>query len=342
MAGTRLVEPLIDHYTSSDWSNLIAAIITCGAMIPIIAVLCVRRHILYTKLWIKSRTNRLPLLTMDAVKFIIAIMAIMITLRKLMHLSYPIIAIVVAVIMVIVVKTDFARSTAIKVEMRFIGNLNEELLARQKREHKVNDRPGWLDQKMYVVEFKINETVENNNIVDFGNNRFFHVTIIKIIRDGKRIVMPGPDEKILKGDELHALGSKEEIDTCVLQLKRESYMDEPEAEPVSLRDYIYAQVFRNVPPEDQLFCIPVNVEKDSILNKKPIKNSQFRQRYKGYIIGIERDERDIVNPDINTVIRENDILWAVGSRRMGDALLKSGLWDNETRKYIRRKIREKR
>ena len=106
-AGTRLVEPLIDQYMSSDWSNLIAAIITCGAMIPIIAVLCIRRHILYTKLWIKSRTNRLPLLTMDAVKFIIAIMAIMITMRKLMHLSYPIIAIVVAVIMIIVIKTDF-------------------------------------------------------------------------------------------------------------------------------------------------------------------------------------------------------------------------------------------
>ena len=342
MAGTRLVEPLIDQYTSSDWSNLIAAIITCGAMIPIIAVLCVRRHILYTKLWIKSRTNRLPLLTMDAVKFIIAIMAIMITLRKLMHLSYPIIAIVVAVIMVIVVKSDFARSSAIKLEMRFIGNLNEEFLARQKQEHKINDRPGWLDQKMYVVEFKINETVENNNIVDFGNNRFFHVTIIKIIRDGKRIVMPGPDEKILKGDELHALGSKEEIDTCVLQLKRESYMDEPEAEPVSLRDYIYSQVFRDVPADDQLFCIPVYVEKASVLNRKSIKNSTFRQRYKGYIIGIERDERDIVNPDINTIIRENDILWAVGSRRMGDALLKAGLWDNGTRKNIRRKIKEKR
>ncbi|MDO4860784.1 MAG: TrkA C-terminal domain-containing protein, partial [Bacillota bacterium] len=321
---------------------LIAAIVTCVAMIPIIAILCVRRHILYTKLWIKSRSNRLPLITMDAVKFIIAIMSIMITLRKLLHLSYPIIAIIVAVIMIIVVKTDFAKSTAIRVEMRFIGNLNEELLARQKREHKVNDRPGWLDQKMYVVEFKINETVENNNIVAFGNNRFFHVTIIKIIRNGKRIVMPGPNEKILKGDELHALGSREEIDTCVLQLKREAYMDEPEAEPVSLRDYIYAQIFREVPPEEQLFCIPVNVEKDSILNRKAIKNSPFRQRYKGYIIGIERDERDIVNPDINTIIRENDILWAVGSRRMGDALLKAGLWDNEMRKDIRRKIKEKR
>ncbi|MBR6444554.1 MAG: cation:proton antiporter, partial [Firmicutes bacterium] len=176
IAGTRFIEPLIDQYINADWSHLIAAVVTCGAMIPIIAVLCIRRHILYTKLWIKSRTNRLPLITMDAVKFIISIMAIMITLRKLLHLSYPIIAIIVAVIMVIVVKTDFARSAAIKLEMRFVGNLNEELLARQKREHKVNDRPGWLDQKMYVVEFRINETVENNNIVDFGNNRFFHVT----------------------------------------------------------------------------------------------------------------------------------------------------------------------
>lgn len=78
------------------------------------------------------------------------------------------------------------------------------------------------------------------------------------------------------------------------------------------------------------------------MNKKPIKNSQFRQRYKGYIIGIERDERDIVNPDINTVIREDDILWAVGSRRMGDSLLKAGLWDHETRNDIRRKIKENR
>ena len=341
-AGTGLLEPFVDKYINSDWSHIIAAAVTCAAMIPVIAVLCVRRHILYTKLWLKARSNRLPLITMAAVKFIIAIMAIMITLRKLLHLQYPVIAAIVLIIMVFVVKTDFARSAAIRVEMQFVGNLNEELLARQKREHKVNDRPGWLDQKMYVVEFRIKETVENNNIVAFGNNRFYHVTIIKIIRDGKQIVMPGPTEKILKGDELHALGSREEIDTCLLQLERESYTERPEEEPVSLRDYIYSQIFREVPPEDQLFCIPVNVEKDSVMNKKPIKNSQFRQRYKGYIIGIERDERDIVNPDINTIIREDDILWAVGSRRMGDSLLKAGLWDHETRNDIRRKIKENR
>ena len=98
---------------------------------------------------------------------------------------------------------------------------------------------------------------------------------------------------------------------------------------VTLREYIYGQIFHEIEPEKQIICCPIQIESDSDLIKKSIKNSGFRPRYKGHILGIERGKLPILNPDINTVIEEGDLLWIIGTQKTANNLLQADFLDEE-------------
>ena len=174
-------------------------------------------------------------------------------------------------VIIFAIRVEFLRSTAIKIEMRFIGNLNERYLKSQKESR--GDNRTWLDEKMWLISFEIREKPEHNRVVEFGNNRCYHVTIVKIIRNGKGIVMPGPEERIVNGDILHVLGTRAEIDVCILMLKNTNSTNAPDAGPWKLKEYLHLQVLKKTAPEEQLICVPLKVDRRSILYKKPIKYS---------------------------------------------------------------------
>ena len=128
---------------------------------------------------------------------------------------------------------------------------------------------------------------------------------------------------------VHAIGTKNEIEACILMLEKAEHIQEPEEPMVTLREYIYGQIFHEIEPEKQIICCPIQIESDSDLIKKSIKNSGFRPRYKGHILGIERGKLPILNPDINTVIEEGDLLWIIGTQKTANNLLQADFLDEE-------------
>lgn len=342
LLGSRFLKPALLKYSEGTGFLIALTVVICFAMIPVIAVMCSNKNVLFTKLWIKNGTNKLPLTALAGLRILISISAVVITVEKILHLPYWIVFLLSFAVFVFAVKTEFVKSMAIRMEMRFVGNMNEKYLAVQRKSRGEGKNSKWLDEKMFVISFRILNDFEDNSIIKFAENRFFHVTIIRIVRGEDIIVMPGPDEKLIKGDVVSVLGTKEEIEECVLMFEKEEFAEVEGSEPLTLKAFIYRQIFDRTPPDEQLMCVPVFVVDDSVLNKKQIKYSGFRQLYHGYIIGIERGNIDIVNPDINTLIEERDLLWAVGGQDLADSLLQAGLWDNEEKAHIRREIKEER
>lgn len=329
LLGVMILQPFFKSHFSGGWVNICVAVISCLPMIPIIGLLNSNKNVLFTKLWIKNSTNKLPLSALAGIRILISITAIVVTVEKIIHLPYIIVFAVALLVFVFAVQAEVVKSMAIRIEMRFVNNMNEKYLAQQKEALGNIKDSKWLDEKMYVISFRINNSIENNNVITFGNNRFYHVTIIKIIREGKSIVMPGPSEMLLKDDTIYVLGTIEEIEECILMLKKQVHVDKEIEGPVTLKQFITNQTDKHIAAEEQLICVPVCVENDSVLKRKSIKNSTFRDLYKGYIIGIQRQNMDIVNPQINTVIEEGDMLWAIGGQPLADLLLKAGLWDEQ-------------
>ena len=327
--GIQELKPLVDTYVSSEiFADLITAVVTCGVMIPFISMMHGTNDALFIKLWLKQRSNKLPLLTLKTVRILIAACFVTLVLRKIYHIPFVILLLLSAAAVVLLIRSDYLKGVTINMELRFMENFSERTLARQKRERGRDEKYSWLNEELLVAEFQVTDTVENKTIYDFTKRRAFRVTIIKIIRGDKYINLPTPDEVVLEGDILHMMGTSAEIDACTILLEKDECIEYTDRDDITLKDYIYGQTFYGIAPEKQLICCPINVSQGSEFSRKSIKNSHMRDKYRGTIIGIERGNLTILNVDIDTIIQPGDLIWTLGGKQMADLLIKGNVLDS--------------
>lgn len=321
--GTRYLEPVMQEmFESVKTASVLTAVILCILMAPFVNFMHGTNRELFTKLWLRGRSNRLPLLTLKTIRILIAACFVALVLREVLHVPFVFLVIIALVPIMIIIRSDYLNGKTINLEMTFISNFSERTLAREKKERGIKGAYRWLDESLYVAEFQVTDTIENKTIYDFAKSKAFTVTIIKIIRGDQYINMPRVDEPVQEGDILHMLGTEHEIESCMILLEREDCIEYTEREDIRLKEYIYGQTFYGIKPEQQLICCPISIDKKSEFLRKSIKNSGFREKYRGTIIGIERGNLPIINPDIDTILQQGDLIWVIGSKRMADTLIK--------------------
>ena len=321
--GTRCLEPVMQEmFESAKTASVLTAVILCILMAPFVNFMHGTNRELFTKLWLRGRSNRLPLLTLKTIRILIAACFVALVLREVLHIPFIFLVMIAFVPIMAIIRSDYLNGKTINLEMTFISNFSERTLAREKKERGIRGEYRWLDESLYVAEFQVTDTIENKTIYDFAKSKAFTVTIIKIIRGDQYINMPSVDEQVQEGDILHMLGTEHEIESCMILLEREDCIEYTEREDIRLKEYIYGQTFYGIKPEQQLICCPISIDKKSEFLRKSIKNSGFREKYRGTIIGIERGNLPIINPDIDTILQQGDLVWVIGSKRMADTLIK--------------------
>jgi len=327
--GIHYLWPFLEEFINSQFAaDLITAVVTCAFMAPLVNFMHGSNRDLFTKLWLQHRSNRLPLLSLRAMRITIAACFLALVLWRIYGIPYIILFVLALIPIIMIIRSDYITGMTINMEMRFMANFSERMLAAQKKERRLQGEHRWLDESLLVAEFQVTDSVNNRTIYDFTKSNAFQVTIIRIIRGDEYINLPAVSEVVEKGDILHMMGNENEIDSCMMLLEKEACIEYTDKDDETLKDYIYGQAFYNVEPEKQLVCCPINVEKDSNLCRKSIKNSRLRERYRATIIGIERDNLSIINPGIETVIQPSDIVWVLGSKRMADLLIKGDVLKN--------------
>ncbi len=327
--GTQELEPFVGSHISTEIiADLITAAVTCGVMVPFISMMHGTNDALFVKLWLKQRSNKLPLLTLKAVRILTAACFVALVLRNIYHIPFVILLVMSTAAIVLLIRSDYIKGVTINMELRFMENFSERTLAKQKRERGRNGKYSWLNEELLVAEFQVTDTVENKTIYDFTKSRAFRVTIIKIIRGDEYINLPTPDEAVLEGDILHMMGTVAEIDACTILLEKDECIEYTDKDDITLKDYIYGQTFYGIAPEKQLICCPINVGPGSEFSRKSIKNSRMREKYRGTIIGIERGNLTILNVDVDTIIQPGDLIWTLGGKQMADLLIKGNVLDS--------------
>lgn len=322
-AGIVYMQPLAEEYmVDQKTADIVTAVVMIALMVPFVNFMHGTNRELFTKLWLRGRSNRLPLLTLKTIRILIAACFVALVLREVLHVPFIFLVIIALVPIMIIIRSDYLNGKTINLEMTFISNFSERTLAREKKERGIRGEYRWLDESLYVAEFQVTDTIENKTIYDFAKSKAFTVTIIKIIRGDQYINMPSVDEQVQEGDILHMLGTEHEIESCMILLEREDCIEYTEREDIRLKEYIYGQTFYGIKPDQQLICCPISIDKKSEFLRKSIKNSGFREKYRGTIIGIERGNLPIINPDIDTILQQGDLVWVIGSKRMADTLIK--------------------
>ncbi len=325
VGAVKWVEPFINHYLDGTVSGILTALINVILMIPVISILWSRRGHLYAKLWLKYKGNHFPLLALHGLRILIAMIFLALSFYTFLDLPKWLLLPVAGVIVFFTIRSDFLKGQSIKIEARFIANFNEKLLHHLMEQRKVVDDEHWLGDQVSVVEFTVAKTGKYKIINDLYDSRVLNLLTIKIIRQGRHILMPDLQQPLKDGDIIHVLGSKSHLDAYLFHLKSEDHLHLYDEHRSTLKEYTYGQVFKNVVPRDQIICSAIETQKDSSFAKKSIKNSGFRKRYQGSIIAIERGPLPMIAPRINTVIETGDVLWVVGTENMAKRLLMDGL-----------------
>ena len=339
-AGVRYMMPFVrNNITDSIAGEIGCAVIMLAAMVP-----CTRlmhgstKDALFSKLWLKHRANRLPLLTLRAIRIFIAACFMALVVRKILHIPFAVLVVIAMIPVILIVRSNYLRGVAIDIELRFMANFSQKTLEREKKE-RGGGNIRMINESLYVAEFKVQELKKPVRVIDLTKRRGFHVNIIKIIHeDGEIINLPLKNEVIRSHDLLHMMGTQEEVDTIMLLLAKRNTIEYTDKPDMTLKDYIYGQTFRNIEADKQIFCIPIKVDSSMFFCRSPIRTAHLREAYRATIIGIERGNLPIISPDVDTVIQEGDLMWVLGTKNTADKMIKAGLLERPKRDAQKRGV----
>lgn len=300
--------------------------------IALIALISPQKNMVFSKLWLLSKRNRVPLVALNTLRSGIGVVFIFTTINHFFNIPIIISIIIGLAVAAFIARSNFMSSAAIRMEMRFIANFSDKVLTDRKEKRELDGNRDWIDNNIYICKMKLKEDPAGETIANVGGTSLLHVLVIKVIRDGKHINIPNSRTKLFKGDELHVMGTKMGIDTLTLILKKSSAVDETKSEIISVKKYRDEQNENNEKPENRLILIALPVKKDSDFSRKTIRNSGIRHKYHGFIIGMERGALPIVNPSIDTVLEPGDVILLAGGQKMAVSLLAEGLLDEEESK----------
>lgn len=177
-------------------------------------------------------------------------------------------------------------------ENHFMNNFNSREI--QQRIKNRSELTPW-DGHMAVFEVPQESSVAGKTLYDLHLREDIGINIAIIKRGEKTINVPPRTERIFPKDTLYVIGS----DAQVLEFEK------------------YLEASREV---DNAGSTEVVMKKITLANSefigKSIREAQLRERTNGLVVGVERNNERIMNPESEMVLKRNDVLWLVGDKKL--------------------------
>ena len=125
--------------------------------------------------------------------------------------------------------------------------------------------------------------------------------------------MPSGDAALSTGDRLFVVGERDKLRALRLELDAEDNAEMP-----SLRSFITG-------PDNAdsgLYSYALAVEKGSSMAGRSVRSSGIREKYDCMILGLQRGNLPLAQPDVEMTIESGDIVWLLGTEKMAGKLLK--------------------
>ena len=266
----------------------------------------------YTMLWVKNRYYRLPLIALTAIRFMLIVLIVFFPLQAILKLNGWLLVPLIIVSVLLIYRSGWMSSAYVSAEARFMANFNERNL---QRDSVMTGFTEWLDEKLLVQQLSCPPELYGRTLRQLAWGSRFDVNVIRIIRGRKVRNMPSGTLELHEGDSLVLIGKPDDLRSLRLSLG----LPEQETLP-TLREYTEAQPGS----ANDVFAYALRVRKDSELQGKTIRTSGIREKYDCMVLGLQRQNLPILQPDVNMTIQTGDLIWILGSRRMAEKLLAGG------------------
>lgn len=298
---SRIMVPLILHILpelSGTMTGIIKVSATLVPMAPFLLAMVMETHSLRESSQIllqRNEANVWLLLSISLMKmavamvFIFAVIASSFTLRAFQAFLVVVLAVVVFFFFI---KQSYRHLYMI--ESRFMTNLNKKEEIRRRKAPvttSVNEKLSRYDIRSVIEEISPDYPLIGTKLRDLPFRKECGVNVFKIIRGSRSIELPSGDERVYPYDKLVAVGTAEQLDRFVKEVRQSGQSAGTGESSFRLRKYI--------------------LEEDSEFVGKTLAELDLRSR-RQMVISVVRNANPIANPSPDFVFRAGDLVWIAG------------------------------
>ncbi len=321
---------LLPYFASllpTSYALLSTAAITLLTMAPFLrAMLENRGHHpeLFSVLWFKKRANHLPLIFLVIIKISTAFFFLFLVFSKILSFQFFAAILLTFIATAIIASSDWLLGEYLKMESRFLINLNEKqiLKRRQALKDQHKDCPlNWLDEKLFIVRYKVEDDspLKNKALSQLSLRGNYGVNILQIINYDTVVDMPGGNDVITPESSILFIGTFEQIKSLNAAAETTALGLSLKDGPINLRNFVLSQ---NEAERSKFLYTTITVNATSPLLNKTIRASDLRDKWSCLVIGLERGNYTMVNPNISLVFEKDDLLWVLGKQKMINQLVR--------------------
>jgi CPA2 family monovalent cation:H+ antiporter-2 len=317
LLSVRFLAPFLAGRIDNDIiASITTLVISLAVTAPFLWALMVKKPdtMAYRALWIDKKYNRGPLLMLEVLRFLIGIAFIGLWVDRLFSARAALLFVLPVTIAVLYLFSKRIQRFYQRIETRFLTNLNARETAAAKADSLAVDVKQTNEQlqsrlspwNAYIVDAEVNPhaVYVGKTLMELSWREQYGINIAYIKRGDKIIHAPGRNNKLLPFDHVGILATDEQMQGFKPVFDAIEVM---EPQQTDVRDIVLQKI---------------KADDYNQLAGQSIRESGIRERTNGLIIGIERENTRILNPDSSAVFEKNDTIWVVGDKKKIQDLIK--------------------
>jgi monovalent cation:H+ antiporter-2, CPA2 family len=298
---------LREHIGDNMTRSVLGLFISLAIASPFLWALMAKRpnNMAYKEMWMEKKYNRGPLLILEILRILVGVAVIAFWVFRLFDTQVAIFIAVPIIILILFILGKRIQAFYQRMEERFLGNLNaREVFEYNSLSSNVSRKNADLQAELapwdaHIVELEVPANAEyiGRTLKELGWREKYGINVVYIKRGETLINVPDRNAILLPFDQTGILATDEQI-SVFKPLFESIVIHEPS--PLDVNDIALQKIL---------------VDEHTRLKGKDIRSSGLRERTNGLVIGIERNNKRILNPESTTTFEWNDIVWIVGEKK---------------------------
>ncbi|MGN6800410.1 MAG: cation:proton antiporter domain-containing protein [Ginsengibacter sp.] len=299
---------LNSNIENNFWRSIIVLVVTLGVAAPFLWALMAKKpdNTGYKELWLQKKYSRGPLLILEISRLVAGVLLIGFWVDRLFSTTIAILIAVPLIIIVLVLFSTKIQNFYQRLEGRFLSNLNARQLADEEKlqEEKLlkkkllpqTDLSPW-DAHMINLEVDPLAGYIGKTLAELAWREKFGINIAYIKRGNNLIYTPDRYTRLMPFDNVGIIATDEQMQKFKPVFEQ--------TQNIETRDNGI----------EEIVLQKMVVNENNRLKGQTIRGSGIRERTKGLVVGIQRNDERILNPSSDTEFEWGDIIWIVGERK---------------------------
>jgi monovalent cation:H+ antiporter-2, CPA2 family len=278
----------------------------------------------FMNLWMEKTTNRKVLLLLVGFRVFAVFATLIFVTNRFFDIPWFVNLLLTLLLLFSIMKSKRLLRHFWNLESRFLINLNERHM--EENFKKIEEAGGvmqlsdmhknhWLDYKLFTCAFRLKKGSPfiGKRVKELNLRQSYNLMLIRVRTKNEEIInIPSGAYELKPGDSIRLAGKKS-------QLRK---LQEDEQFSLEFVDHSYMTLhgfskleFNRKKQEYRITCAGIPLSDDSPLAGKNLVESNIGARTKCLVIGLERQGKQLVNPEASTTLLPGDIIWMLGEEK---------------------------